>query len=82
MDSQGYVERPYLPYTRKQAAARSVKYMAKLANDPGLERAAGGVPVQSSQAMKKFVWSEARVKGGQPFGGTVPKPMSTTEPLQ
>jgi len=32
--------------------------------------------------MKKFVWSETQVEGGQPFTGTLPKPPANTGPFQ
>ena len=35
-----------------------------------------------AQAMKKFVWSETQVEGGQPFTGTLPKPPANTGPFQ
>ena len=38
--------------------------------------------VTPAQAMKKFVWSETQVEGGQPFTGTLPKPPANTGPFQ
>ena len=38
--------------------------------------------VPPAQAMKKLVWSETRVEGGEPFSGALPKPPSTTGPFQ
>jgi hypothetical protein len=32
--------------------------------------------------MKKYVWSELHVEGGQPFSGVLPKPPSTTGAFQ
>src|ERR1035438_5763388 len=67
------------------------KYPAPLADQLGLEMAIAGSPgwsesggpwVTPAQAMKKFVWSETRVPGGQPFTGALPKPPSATGPLQ
>ena len=61
------------------------KYAATLADQLGLEMAIAGSPgwsesggpwVPPAQAMKKFVWSETRVQGGQPFTGALPKPPS------
>jgi len=67
------------------------KYTVTLADQLGLEMAIAGSPgwsesggpwVPPAQAMKKFVWSETRVQGGQPFTGTLPKPPSTTGQFQ
>src|ERR1035438_187968 len=67
------------------------KYTVTLADQLGLEMAIAGSPgwsesggpwVPPAQAMKKFVWTETRVQGGQPFTGTLPKPPSTTGPYQ
>jgi hypothetical protein len=66
-------------------------YAATLADELGLEMAIAGSPgwsetggpwVQPAQAMKKFVWSSTMVAGGQPFGGILPNPPSTTGPFQ
>ncbi len=67
------------------------KYAATLADQLGLEMAIAGSPgwsesggpwVPPAQAMKKFVWTETRVQGGQPFTGALAKPPSTTGPFQ
>jgi hypothetical protein len=67
------------------------KYATELADQLGLEEAIAGSPgwsesggpwVKPEQAMKKFVWSETVVKGGQPFSGTLPKPPSVSGPYQ
>ena len=67
------------------------QYAATLADQLGLEMAiaaspgwseTGGPWVLPAQAMKKLVWSETRVEGGQPVTGTLPKPPSTTGPFQ
>jgi hypothetical protein len=67
------------------------RYTATLADQFGLEMAIAGSPgwsesggpwVPVSQAMKKFVWSETRVKGGLPFTGVLPKPSAVTGPFQ
>src|ERR1035441_5104771 len=67
------------------------KYAATLADQLGLEmaiarspgwRESGGPWVPPAQAMKKFVWSETHVQGGQPFTGTLAKPPSTTGQFQ
>ena len=67
------------------------KYAATLADQFGLEMAIAGSPgwsesggpwVPPAQAMKKFVWTETRVNGGEPFRGVIPKPPTTTGPFQ
>ena len=66
-------------------------YATQLADQLGLEEAIAGSPgwsesggpwVTPPQAMKKLVWSETRVQGGQPFSGALPKPPTTTGPFQ
>ena len=66
-------------------------YTTELADELGLEMAIAGSPgwsesggpwVPPEQAMKKLVWSETRVEGGQQFTGTLPKPPSTTGSFQ
>ena len=52
-----------------------------IAGSPGWSES-GGPWVTPAQAMKKFVWSEIRVDGGQPFTGTLPKPPTTTGTFQ
>lgn len=42
----------------------------------------GGPWVQPNQAMKKLVWSETRLTGGQPFHGGLAQPPSVTGPFQ
>lgn len=67
------------------------KFTTNLADKLGLEMAiaaspgwsvTGGPWVPAKDGMKKYVWSEIRVKGGQPFTGTLPKPPSTTGKFQ
>jgi hypothetical protein len=67
------------------------RYATSLADQLGLEEAIAGSPgwsesggpwVQPAQAMKKLVWSETRVTGGQPFTGPLPKPPTVTGPFQ
>jgi hypothetical protein len=67
------------------------KYATTLADQLGLEMAIAGSPgwsesggpwVPPAQAMKKYVWSEARLEGGRPFNGALPKPPSATGPYQ
>jgi hypothetical protein len=67
------------------------RYATTLADELGLEMAIAGSPgwsesggpwVAPAQAMKKYVWSETRVEGGHPYGGTLAKPWSATGPYQ
>ena len=67
------------------------RYAATLADQLGLEMAIAGSPgwsetggpwVKPEQAMKKLVWSETRVTGGQPFTGPLAAPPSTAGPFQ
>ncbi|MGA2115763.1 MAG: glycosyl hydrolase [Bryobacteraceae bacterium] len=67
------------------------RFAANLADRLGLEMAIAGSPgwsesggpwVPPAQAMKKFVWSETHVRGGEPFRGVLPKPPSSTGPFQ
>ena len=67
------------------------RYAIELADRLGLETAIAGSPgwsesggpwVEPEQAMKKLVWSETRVQGGQPFTGALPKPPTTSGPFQ
>ncbi len=66
-------------------------FTTKLADQLGLEEAIAGSPgwsesggpwVKPANGMKKFVWSETLVPGGQPFTGTLSKPPSVTGPYQ
>jgi hypothetical protein len=66
-------------------------FTTKMADSLGLEMSIAGSPgwsesggpwVTPAQAMKKFVWSETRIKGGKPFTGILPKPPSTTGTFQ
>jgi hypothetical protein len=66
-------------------------FTTKLADTLGLEMAIAGSPgwsesggpwVTPAQAMKKFVWSEIRVEGGEPFTGAIPKPPAATGTFQ
>ncbi|UFH51936.1 glycosyl hydrolase [Spirosoma sp. KNUC1025] len=67
------------------------KHTTDLAQKLGLEMAIAGSPgwsvtggpwVPASDAMKKYVWSETRVTGGQAFTGKLPQPPSTTGKFQ
>src|SRR5271156_6281245 len=59
------------------------RYATTLADKLGMEEAIAGSPgwsesggpwVSGPQAMKKYVWSETKVEGGQPFTGTLAHP--------
>jgi hypothetical protein len=67
------------------------KYAIVLGDQLGMEMAIAGSPgwsesggpwVPASQAMKKYVWSETRVEGGQPFTGKLAHPPSNTGAFQ
>jgi hypothetical protein len=67
------------------------KYATTLADQLGLEEAIAGSPgwsesggpwVPASQGMKKYVWSETFVEGGQPFRGELPHPPENTGAFQ
>ncbi len=67
------------------------QFTTKLADSLGLEMAIAGSPgwsesggpwVPPADGMKKYVWSETRVKGGQQFTGGLPNPPSTTGTFQ
>ncbi len=66
-------------------------FTTKLADSLGLEMAIAGSPgwsesggswVTPAQAMKKYVWSEIRLKGGEHFTGKLPNPPQTTGRFQ
>ena len=67
------------------------KYAVVLGEQLGMEEAIAGSPgwsesggpwVPASQGMKKYVWSETRVEGGQPFTGTLAHPPANTGAFQ
>src|SRR5436189_4219573 len=67
------------------------KYATTLADQLGLEEAIAGSPgwsesggpwVKPEQGMKKLVWSETRIEGGEKFSEVLPQPPSTTGPFQ
>lgn len=67
------------------------KFTTELADKMGLEMAIAGSPgwsvtggpwVPAEDGMKKYVWSETRVSGGQTFSGKLPQPPATTGPTQ
>jgi len=51
------------------------------ASSPGWSET-GGPWVEPAQAMKKFVWTETRIEGGQPFNGKLAAPPDVTGPFQ
>jgi hypothetical protein len=61
--------------------AESLKLEMAIAGSPGWSES-GGPWVPARDGMKKYVWSELRVKGGEPFRGRLPKPPSTTGAFQ
>lgn len=67
------------------------KFATELADKNGLEMAIAGSPgwsvtggpwVEPKDGMKKYVWSETRVAGGQAFNGKLTQPPSTTGKFQ
>ncbi len=67
------------------------KFTTQLADKKGLEMAIAGSPgwsvtggpwVEPKDAMKKYVWTETRVAGGQAFNGKLSQPFSTTGKFQ
>jgi hypothetical protein len=67
------------------------KYAIGLGDQLGMEMAIAGSPgwsesggpwVPPSQGMKKYVWSETVIQGGQPFTGKIARPPSVTGPFQ
>src|SRR6266567_3963916 len=52
-----------------------------IAGSPGWSES-GGPWVPGSEGMKKYVWSETHVHGGQPFSGSLPHPPSNTGAFQ
>jgi hypothetical protein len=67
------------------------RYATTLADKLGMEEAIAGSPgwsesggpwVSGPQAMKKYVWSETAIEGGQPFTGTLAHPPTVTGPFQ
>lgn len=75
------VEKPLVFMTPEWKDA--FKFTTKLADSLGLEMTIAGSPgwsvtggpwVQPADAMKKFVWTETRIKGGQTFNGPLSRP--------
>jgi alpha-L-rhamnosidase len=78
---------PYMTSGWKDA----FRYATNLANQLDMEEAIGGSPgwsetggpwVPPAQGMKKYVWSETLVKGGEPFTSTLTPPPSKTGAFQ
>ncbi|MCW3110794.1 MAG: glycoside hydrolase [Segetibacter sp.] len=61
--------------------ADSLKLEMAIAGSPGWSES-GGPWVPAKDGMKKLVWREVRVKSGQPFSGTLPKPYTTSGAFQ
>src|SRR5437764_8890506 len=61
--------------------ADSLQLEMAIAGSPGWSES-GGPWVPAKDGMKKYVWREIVVKGGQPFTGTLPKPPATTGPFR
>jgi len=66
-------------------------FTTRLADKLGLEEAIAGSPgwsesggpwVSPAQAMKKVVWSETVIEGGQPYQGTLAQPPASSGPFQ
>ncbi len=66
-------------------------FATTLADKNGLEMAIAGSPgwsvtggpwVPAADGMKKYVWTETRIKGGQRFSGKLPAPAATTGKFQ
>ncbi len=67
------------------------RYATTLADQLGLEMGTassagwnltGGSWIQPAQAMKKFVWSETEINGGEAFHGVLKRPPSNAGPFQ
>ncbi|HEX2533652.1 MAG TPA: glycosyl hydrolase, partial [Chitinophagaceae bacterium] len=61
--------------------ADSLKLEMAIAGSPGWSES-GGPWVPAKDGMKKLVWREVRVTGGQPFRGVLPRPFTTTGAFQ
>lgn len=61
--------------------ADSLKLEMAIAGSPGWSQS-GGPWVPAKDGMKKLVWREVIVSGGQPFNGTLPQPYKTTGTFQ
>jgi hypothetical protein len=61
--------------------AQKLQLEMAIAGSPGWS-VTGGPWVPASDAMKKYVWSETRVVGGQPFSGKLPQPPNNAGSFQ
>ncbi len=61
--------------------AQKLQLEMAIAGSPGWS-VTGGPWVPAADAMKKYVWSETRVTGGQPFAGKLPQPPNTAGKFQ
>ncbi|GAB3558261.1 glycosyl hydrolase [Spirosoma fluminis] len=61
--------------------AQKLQLEMAIAGSPGWS-VTGGPWVQPQDGMKKYVWTETRVSGGQPFSGILPQPPATTGNFQ
>ncbi|MBO0938765.1 discoidin domain-containing protein [Fibrella sp. HMF5335] len=61
--------------------AQKLQLEMAIAGSPGWS-VTGGPWVQPQDAMKKYVWTETRVKGGTAFAGKLPQPPATTGAFQ
>ncbi len=61
--------------------ADSLDLEMAIAGSPGWSES-GGPWVPAKDGMKKLVWQEVRVSGGQPFTGKLPRPAATTGMFQ
>lgn len=63
------------------ALAQKLQLEMAIAGSPGWS-VTGGPWVQPEDGMKKYVWTETRLAGGQPFAGKLPQPPATTGNFQ
>jgi hypothetical protein len=61
--------------------AKKLQLEMTIAASPGWS-VTGGPWVPASDAMKKYVWTETKVTGGQAFNGKLPQPSNTTGSFQ
>jgi alpha-L-rhamnosidase/Glycosyl hydrolases family 2, sugar binding domain len=61
--------------------AQKLQLEMAIAGSPGWS-VTGGPWVQPQDGMKKYVWTETRVTGGQAFAGKLPQPPATTGKFQ
>jgi hypothetical protein len=87
--TQQVVEKRLIPF--EPGWQDAVQFTANLADSLGLEMAeaaspgwseSGGPWVTPKEAMKKYVWSETRIEGGEQFSGVLPHPPTATGSFQ